>query len=55
MKLSEILIVEEVEEVEGPYMHPNQRLIPMQKWYGPRDIQLTPGDLTLCPKSNVRK
>jgi hypothetical protein len=29
-------------EVEGPYMHPNQRLILIQKWCDTRDIQLTP-------------
>ena len=38
LKLSKVLIVE---EVKGPYMHPNQRLNPIQKWYDPRDIQLT--------------
>jgi len=36
LKLSEVLIIE---EVEGPYMHPNQRLIPIWKWYASRDIQ----------------
>jgi hypothetical protein len=36
LKLSEVLIIE---EVEGPYMFPNERLIPIQKWYDPRDIQ----------------
>ena len=35
LKLSKVL---RVEEVEGPFMHPNQRL---QKWYHPLDIQLT--------------
>jgi hypothetical protein len=30
-----------VEEVEGPLMHPNKRLIPLQKWYDPCDIHLT--------------
>jgi hypothetical protein len=38
LKLSKVL---RVEEVEGPFMHPYQRLIPLQKWYNPRDIQLT--------------
>jgi hypothetical protein len=38
LKLSEVLLSE---EVEGPYMHLNQRLIPIQKWYHPRDIHLT--------------
>jgi len=38
LKLSQVLMVE---EVEGPFMHPNQRLIPLQKWYDKRDIQLT--------------
>ena len=28
-------------EVEGPYMHPNQRLILIKKWCDTRDIQLT--------------
>jgi hypothetical protein len=30
LRLSKVLIVEEVEEVEEPFMHPNQRLIPIQ-------------------------
>jgi hypothetical protein len=30
-----------LEEVEDPFMHPNQRLIPLYKWYDTRDIQLT--------------
>ena len=38
LKLSGFLLAM---EVEGPYMHPNQRLILIQKWYGTRDIQLT--------------
>jgi len=38
LKLSKVLIVV---EGEGSFMHPNQRLIPIQKWYDPRDIQLT--------------
>jgi hypothetical protein len=38
LKLPEVLIIEEVEE---PNTHPNQRLILIQKWYDPRDIQLT--------------
>jgi len=38
LKLSKVLMVE---EVKGPYMHPNQRLNPIHKWYDPRDIQLT--------------
>jgi len=38
VKLSKVL---SVEEVKGPYMHPNQRLIPIYKWYDTRDIQLT--------------
>ena len=37
LKLFEVLIIE---EVEGPYMFPNERLIPIQKWYDPHDIQL---------------
>jgi hypothetical protein len=46
LKLSKVLVVE---EVEAPFMHPNQRLIPsfpLQKWYDPRDIQLTGRDFT---------
>jgi len=38
LKLSGVLLAM---EVEGPYMHPNQRLILIQKWYDTRDIQLT--------------
>jgi hypothetical protein len=38
LKLPKVLIMK---EVEGPYMHLNPRLIPIQKWYDPRDIQLT--------------
>jgi hypothetical protein len=38
LKLSKVLMVE---EVEGPLMHPNKRLIPLQKWYDPCDIHLT--------------
>ena len=38
LKLSEVLIVE---EVESPFMHTNQNPIPLQKWYDPRDIHLT--------------
>jgi hypothetical protein len=37
LKLSEVL---RSEEVEGPYMHLNQRLVLIQKWYSPRNIQL---------------
>jgi len=38
LKLSEVLIIK---KVKGPYIHPNQRLILIQKWRNPRDIQLT--------------
>jgi len=38
LKLSKVL---SVEEVRGPYIHPNQRLIHIQKWYDTCDIQLT--------------
>jgi hypothetical protein len=38
LKLSKVL---SVEEVKGPYMHPNQRLILIKKWHDTRDIQLT--------------
>ena len=38
LKLSKVLMVE---EVEGPCMHSNQRLIPLYKCYDLRDIQLT--------------
>ena len=38
LKLSGVLLAIEVED---PYMHPNQRLIPIQKWFDARDIQLT--------------
>ena len=38
LKLSEVLVVE---QVKGPFIHPNQRLIPLYKWYDPRDIHLT--------------
>ena len=38
LKLSGFLLAM---EVESPYMHPNQRLILIQKWYDTRDIQLT--------------
>jgi hypothetical protein len=37
LKLSGVLLAI---EVEVPYMHPNQRLILIQKWYNTRDIQL---------------
>jgi hypothetical protein len=37
LKLSQVL---SVKEVKGLYMHLNKRLIPIQKWYDPRDIQL---------------
>jgi len=40
LKLSEVL---SVEEVQGPYMHLNQRLISIQKWYDTRNIQLIKG------------
>jgi len=45
LKLSKVLIVE---EVKGPYMHPNRRLNPIQEWYDPRDIQLTKWDTQRC-------
>jgi len=35
LKLSQVL---SVEEVKGPYMPPNQRLILIQKWYDTRDV-----------------
>ena len=38
LKLSPVLLAM---EVEGPYMHPNQRLILIKKWCDTRDIQLT--------------
>ena len=38
LKLSKVL---RVGEVKGPYMHPNQRIISMQKRYDPHGIQLT--------------
>ena len=44
LKLSKVL---SVEEVKGPYMHTNQRLILIQKWYDTRDIQLTAPKLEL--------
>ena len=35
LKLSKVL---SVEEVKGPYMHLNKRLILIHKWYDIRDI-----------------
>ena len=37
LKLSEVLIIK---KVRGRYIHPNQRLALVQKWYNLRDIQL---------------
>jgi len=50
LKLSEVL---SVKEVKGPYMHPNQRLIPIQKWYDTRDIQLTIWASLCCYKRSM--
>jgi hypothetical protein len=45
LKLSKVLMVEEVED---PFTHPNQRLIPL---YDPRDINL----IHLCRSSADRR
>jgi hypothetical protein len=41
-------------EVEGPYMHANQRLILMQKWCDTRDIQLNVSDAKIVPEEIIR-